>query len=391
MDLQFPFLSLFVLAVLVAMLGHFVKVPYAVALVITGLMVGWVDWFPEIKLIPHTLFSAMLPPLLFEAGINIHWSQLVKNARAIGLFAVFGTLITVGVVGGVVHLLLGMPLPVALLLGTIIAPTDPISVVAVFKRLGVQEGLSVIVEAESLFNDGIALVLFAVIQGVVQSGNFSLVQSIRDFFVSVGGGVCIGLLLGGVMSRVTSEFNDHLLEISLTLIVAYGSFLIAEAFHFSGVIAVVTASILVGSYGMKKGMSPTSQTAVYAFWEFAAFAINSILFLIIGLEVVRVPLSEKIWPIFIVSLVLLAGRAVSIYGLSMLLSYLDVLIPAAWRHLIVWSGLRGALSMAMVLGLDSSIPWHDTLLLLTFGVVFVSLLAQGLTIETLVRRLGVAK
>jgi CPA1 family monovalent cation:H+ antiporter len=379
------------LASVVAMLGRFVKIPYTVALVLTGLVVGYFGLLPGVYLEPQILFAIFLPPLLFEAGINIQFQPLQRQWKIIGVLAIIGTIISTMFIGYGMHFFLGLPILVALLFGAIISPTDPISVLALFKRLGVNERLSMIVEAESLFNDGIAVVLFGVIQSVLITSTFSLSQSIVMFIITVCGGAIIGVLVGAVASRITKEFDDHLLEITLTTVVAYGSYLAAESVHVSGVIAVVTASLVVGNYGLPQGMTPASRMAVLSFWEYAAFVINSMVFLLVGLEITVMPLADRFIVVLISSLIVLTGRAISVYSLSVLLSAVGQFIPSRWRHLLVWSGLRGALSMAMVLGLSTAVPERDILIPVIFGVVLCSLLGQGLTIEPLVSKLGLNK
>ncbi len=388
---SFSFFWLMLLASVVAMLGRFVKIPYTIALVLTGLVVGYFGLLPGLHLEPQILFAIFLPPLLFEAGINIHFRSLQRQWEIIGILAIFGTFISTILVGYGMHYFLGLPLIAALLFGAVISPTDPISVLSLFKRLGVSERLSIVVEAESLFNDGIAVVLFGVIQSVLISGVFSLSQSIFSFFVTVCGGAIVGLLVGSVASRVTKEFDDHLLEITLTTVAAYGSYLAAESVHVSGVIAVVAASLVVGNYGLPQGMTPASRMAVLSFWEYAAFAVNSMVFLLVGLEITVMPLADSLRSVFVATVVVLVARALSVYSLSALLSVAGKIIPKSWRHIMVWSGLRGALSMAMVLGINSAVPERDIFIPVIFGVVLFSLVGQGLTIEPLVDKLRLSR
>ncbi|MDR3599174.1 MAG: Na+/H+ antiporter [Desulfosporosinus sp.] len=385
------FFWLMLLASIVAMLGRFIKIPYTIALVLTGLVVGYSGLLPGVYLEPHILFAIFLPPLLFEAGINIHFRSLQRQWKIILVLAVLGTVISTLVVGYGMHYFLGLPIIIALLFGAVISPTDPISVMALFKRLGVNERLSMIVEAESLFNDGIAVVLFGVIESVMITSKFSLSQSIFAFFVTVCGGAVIGIILGTTASRLTQEFDDHLLEITLTTVVAYGSYLAAESAGVSGVIAVVAASLVMGNYGLPKGMTPASRMAVLSFWEYAAFAVNSMVFLLVGLEITSMPMVADLKAIIVAVGVVLIGRATSIYSLSALLSTFGQHIPVKWRHVLVWGGLRGALSMAMVLGISTDVSERELLVPLIFGVVLFSLVGQGLTIEPLVSKLGLSR
>ncbi|MDD3270301.1 MAG: Na+/H+ antiporter [Syntrophomonadaceae bacterium] len=385
------FFWMMVIASIVAGMARYIKVPYALALVITGLIVAPTHLLPQIHLEPHILFTIFLPPLLFESAINMRVALLRKNWLPISIYALGGTLLSTFVVGGLAAWLLDLPLIVGLVFGALISPTDPISVVAIFKQLGVGKRLSTIMEAESLFNDGIAIVLFTLLVDAAMGEEISLWYGIQSFILVVAGGAIIGAAIGAVASRITREFDDHLFEIMLTTIVAFGSFLSAETLHVSGVIAVVTAGLVMGSHGMQSGMSATSRLSVTSFWEYAAFAVNSIVFLLVGFEVTLVNISAGIPLILWACLVVLAGRAVAIYGLSPLINKLHGNLPVSWQHVLFWGGLRGAIPMALVLGLGQSFPERNQLVLLTFGVVLFSLLAQGLSIKTLLQRLGLGK
>ncbi len=383
------FFWLMLLATAVAMLGRFIRIPFTIALVLCGLGVGLLGLLPGIHLNPDLLFALFLPPILFDAGININFDLLKKQWFPIAVFAVLGTIIATFVVGGAVYYVVGLPWLAALLFGAIISPTDPISVLAIFKELGADEQLSNLIEAESLFNDGVAVVLFIIISGLLAGDNLNSLSAVFSFITTIGGGALIGLVIGGIASRITREYDDHLVEVMLTTVVAFGSYLAAEHFHVSGVFAVVAASIVVGNYGMTKGMSVISQVAVLSFWEYIAFAVNSAVFLLVGLEESYITLGLTGLLVFAAILAVLLGRVVSVYGLGGLLNLIDPQVPVSWRHVQVWSGLRGALSMAMVLGLDPALPYRSLLINMTFAVVLFSLVVQGLTIKPLLRRLGI--
>lgn len=385
------FFWLLLIATVVAMLGRRVKIPYALALVITGLVIGAPHLLPEAHLEPHLLFTVFLPPLLFESAIQIRLDPLRRNWAAIGIYALGGTVLSTFIVGGLAAWALRLPLPVALAFGALISTTDPISVVAVFKRLGVGKRLSLIVEAESLFNDGAAVVLFSVLLDLATGGTLSAAKAILQFLIVVVGGAAVGAGIGALASRVTREFDDHLLEIMLTTVVAFGSYLCAEAVHVSGVIAVVTAGLVVGNWGMQTGMSPTTRLAVSSFWEYAAFIVNSFVFLLLGIEVTVINLWTNIGSLALAVVIVLAGRAAAIYGLSPLVNRARGDISAAWQHVLFWGGLRGALSVALALGLGTQFPHREKLVVLTFGVVLFSLLGQGLTIGRLLKRLGLTE
>lgn len=384
------FIALVLLATIVAMLADRLRLPYALALVVCGLVVGTTGLLPQAHLDPATLFTLMLPPLLFDAAIQLNAGALRRDALPIATYALAGTLIVAGVVGTLGHVVLGLPLATALVFGALIAPTDPISVIAVLKRLGVGHRVALVVEAESLFNDGVAVVLFTVLVGVATGAAVTPAGVGIQFAAVLVGGTLVGGVIGWLAARATGYFDDHLLEVMLTTVVAFGAYLIAEVFHVSGVMAVVAAGLVVGNIGMRDGMSPRSRLAVHAFWEYAAFVVNSVVFLLIGFEAVAVRWWERPGLVIGGIVIVLLARAISVYGLAPVFRLAGSPVPLAWQHLLVWGGLRGALSMALVLGLPQTVPGRDAIVALTFGYVLFSLLVQGTTVGPLVRRLGLA-
>lgn len=385
------FFWLMLLATAVAMMGRFVRIPYTIALVLCGLGVGLLGLLPGIHLNPHLLFAIFMPPILFDAGINIDLTVLKKQKLPIAVLALAGTLIATLVVGGAVHYFSGLPWLAALLFGAIISPTDPISVLAIFKDLGTDENLSNLIESESVFNDGIAVVIFIIIQNMLSGSGITWDLALLAFLKTTLGGAMVGIIIGGIASRVTREYDDHLLEIMLTTVVAFGSYLAAEHFGISGVFAVLSAGLVVGNYGMPYGMNIVSRMGVISFWEYIAFAVNSAVFLLVGLEEASITAGLTILLVFLANASVLLGRAVSVYGLTFLLNLAGHHIPRSWRHVMVWSALRGALSMAMVLGLDPTFPQRAFLINMTFAVVLFSLVVQGLSIKPALRRLGLAR
>jgi CPA1 family monovalent cation:H+ antiporter len=381
------FVWLLLVASIVAMAAQRYRLPYALALVVTGLAIG-MPRLLEARLDPHTLFTLLLPPLLFEAAINLHAHELRRDWRPIGLYALVGTLVSTAIVGGAVSWLGGLPLPVALVFGALIAPTDPISVIAVMKRLGVSKRLGVIVEAESLFNDGVAVVVFVtLLQFALGEAAGPGAAALRFAWVMLGG-IGVGLMVGFGVSRATRPVDDHLVEIMLTTIAAYGAYVVAEAFGVSGVVAVVASGLVVGSYGMATSMTAENRLAVHSFWEYAAFVANSVVFLLIGLEAAHGAWWSQPGLVVLAVGSVLTARAISVYGLALPLRAMGAGLPVAWQHLLFWGGLRGALSMALALGLPMEFPHRETVVAMTFGYVLFSLLVQGLTVGGLIGRLG---
>lgn len=384
------FFWLVVIATMVAMVARYIRIPYALALVITGLIVAPFHVLPNVELEPHILFTVFLPPLLFESAINLRVKLLFESWKPVAAYAIAGTMISTFVVGFLVSWLLNLPLAVGMVFGALISPTDPISVIAIFKELGVGKRLSLIMESESLFNDGVAIVLFTILVNTVSGQEVSLLGGIQSFVTVVVGGTAIGAGIGLAASRLTREFDDHLFEIMLTTIVAFGAYLSAESLGVSGVIAVVAAGLVMGSYGMQSGMSPSTRLAVNSFWEYLAFAVNSIVFLLVGFEVTSINLTIGIEDVLFAVITVLIGRATAIYLLSPIINKLRGGIPFSWQHVLFWGGLRGAIPMALVLGLVPAFPMRSELLLITFGVVIFSLLVQGLSIKGLIKHLGLA-
>lgn len=383
------FFWMMLIAFVVAIVARRAKVPYPLALVVTGLLIGVPRLLPQAHLDPQLLLTAFLPPLLFEAAINLRIEPLKRDWAPIALYTFAGTILSTFVIGGLTAWGLGLPFSAALVFGALISTTDPISVIAVFGRLGANRRLRLILEAESLFNNDTAVVLFTVMMAAAARGHASSAGAIVQFIRLVAGGAAVGGIIGCVASRVHYELDDHLVEITLTTVVAFGSYLGAESLGTSGVMAVVVAGLVIGNYGMTSAMSPGTRLAVAAFWEYASFVVNPIVFLLIGIEVCYVHWSDKIGLTIGAIFAVLAGRAV-VYPLSWLINRAGWCVPRAWQHVLFWGGLRGALSMALVLGIGRQFPDRDALVAATFGVVLASLLVQGTTIGPLLRRLGLA-
>jgi CPA1 family monovalent cation:H+ antiporter len=396
---------LLLIALGVALLARWAKLPYTLGLVVVGLMIGIFHLLPGVVLTPDIVLFIFLPALLFEGAWNLEQRELLRNWLPIALLAGPGLGISVVIVGLILHLTVGLSWSVAFLLGAIISPTDPVAVIALLRRLGIATRLRVLIEGESLFNDGVAAALTQVLLGLTLAGaaagaaaphqNASAGQIAGEIALSLlqlmGGGIALGLVIGYLVSRLVRYVDDHLIETTITAVVAYGTYLLADVAHVSGILAVITAALLLGSYGRQTGMATHTQEAVDGVWDFAAYIANSLLFLLVGMEIVRFPLTDALAAIFwsVVSVVL--GRALMIYLLIPLYNLIarrliatrlgphiaPGLIPRRWRLLLLGTGLRGALSLALVLSLPLATPNRNELILIVYGVVLVTLLGQG--------------
>ncbi|MBZ0303095.1 MAG: Na+/H+ antiporter [Anaerolineae bacterium] len=389
-------IELLLIVSLVAIGVQYLRVPYTVALVGVGLLIGLAQPLVaeltgpiQLDLTPELILALFVPPLIFEAAFNLDVEQLRRNLPAVLLMAVPGVVVTMFIVGGIVAATTTLALPVALVFGALIAATDPVAVVAMFRSLGVPRRLAVLVEGESLLNDGTAIVIFNVVLAVAVTGQFSIGQSIMDFVRVVIGGLVIGLGLGAVIQAIIARVDNHLIETTLTTVLAFGAYLLAERFHFSGVLAVVAAGLLNGNLG-GQGMSPTTRIILDNFWEYVAFLANSLLFFLIGLELDAAALLEHGPSILVAIIAVLIARVLVVYVFSWMVNRSGEPIPMRWQHVLAWGGLRGAISLALVLSLPTALGGDRAVLTtLTFGVVLFTLFVQGTTIGPLLRWLGV--
>lgn len=396
MHTEIAFVILFAVATAVAVASRRLKIPYTVALVAAGLLLGAIHVMEPPHLTKEFLFAVILPGLIFEAAFHLEYKRFRENAIAINALAIPGVAAAIGLSAALLMIeveafeLVEVFAPTtALVFGALIAATDPIAVVALFRTLGVPKRLMVLVEGESLLNDGTAVVFFSTILAVATGQGLSTGGAVLGFVTVVGMGALVGALVGLVISHVTRRIDDPMIEITLTVIAAYGSFSVAEQFHYSGVIATVVAGMLCGNVGARSGMSPTTRISVQSFWDYVAFALNSIVFLLIGFEV-SVPSLLGYWkPILAAFVAVAIGRAIVVFAVSALLGRTRERLPWSWSLALTWAGLRGAISMVLVLGLAADFPNRELLVHMTFGVVVLSILVQGLSMNVLLTRLGI--
>jgi len=371
---------LLLIATLVGIAARRLRVPYTVGLVLVGTCLALFSQL-DISVQPELILGILVPPLIFEAAFHLPLRDLRQNVRPIISLATAGVLLTTFIVGGVVFLGTGLPLPYAIVFGAIISATDPVAVIALFRTIGVPKRLQVLVEGESLLNDGTAIVVYKLAITAAVAGTFSPAQGVSDFLVTAGLGLFIGLALGWMASLLIARIDDYLIETSITFVLAYGAYIVAESFHFSGVLAVVAAGLVCGNVG-PRGMSATTRIVVFNFWEFISFLANSFVFLLIGLVIDPPMLLANGQAILWGILAALLARALVVYGLL----YRAPSFPTRWKNILYWGGLRGAISLALALSLPAQLgAVRGQLQAMVFGAVIFTLLIQGTSMATLVR------
>lgn len=382
-------LELLLVALAVALVTRRTGRPYTIALVIWGLLLGIVGAIDPIGLSKELILAVFLPPLLFEGALQIRSELLRQRAGLVVLLAFAGTALTAVAVAAAARVLLGFEPLVALLLGAMVAPTDPVSVLASFRALRVRRDLSTIVEAESLLNDGVAVVLYVSLLAAIGGAAVTPESAALDFLFVVIGGTIVGGTLGLVAARLLARVDDHLIGVTGSIVVAYGAYLLAERVGVSGVLAVAAAGLVFGHQGLER-LSEGSWERIGSFWEVAVFLLNSMLFLLVGFELHLDRLAQELPGAILLIVVILASRAVVVGGLGLMADLRHRDLPRAWRPVIVWAGLRGAVPVALALGLPADLPDRAELVAIVFGVVLVSLLGQGLTMPLVLRRAGLS-
>jgi monovalent cation:H+ antiporter, CPA1 family len=381
-----PIGLLLMVACLIAMLSRRLGQPYIVGLVVAGFLIALLPNSPDLPLSRELIFNIFLPPLVFEAALQLDWRRFRHELPLTLTLAFLGVAIAAIVVGGGMHWLAGWSWIGAALFGVLIAATDPVSVIASFREIGCLPRVSMVVEAESLLNDGVAAVGFAVVSAIAIGSSPGAASVIPSFLWTLGGGTMIGLAVSAAILLVVGRTEDPLVEITLTTVAAYGSFLIAEQFHASGIISALAAGLLTGSFG-SRFLSDQGRDRVRWAWEYFAFLANSFVFILIGMSVANQPLHRlgSVAPIAI--LLVLAGRATSIYPLSALFIRSRWRLKASFQHTLFWGGLRGALALALALAVPPTVPERSAIILTAFVVVAFSILVQGLTMPWLIKRL----
>jgi CPA1 family monovalent cation:H+ antiporter len=297
-------------------------------------------------------------------------------------------LLSAAVTAAGMHALAGWAWSAAALFGVLIAATDPVSVIATFKEAGIHGRLRLLVEAESLLNDGTAAVLFAVTLAVAQGGAVSGAGVVSALATTILGGLACGAAVAAGVLLLAGRTEDHLVEITFTTVAAYGSFFLAEQLHVSGVLATLTTGLLVGNVGSLGAISDKGREAVAAFWEYVAFAVNSLVFLLIGIRLAHHSFARELGALAAGIGLVTVGRALAVYACCAPFARSPRRVAPAHQHVLFWGGLRGALALALALSLPAATPDRAAIITVAFAVVAFSLIVQGLTITPLLRRLG---
>jgi CPA1 family monovalent cation:H+ antiporter len=380
-------------AALAALVVARLRIPYSVTLVVLGLVAGALLPRGTIEVTPEVVLLVLVPGLVFEAALRLDLEHLRRTFGWIVLLAAPGVVISALIVALVLRAATGLPFELGLVVGAMVAATDPVAVIATFRRLGVPPRLATLVEGESLANDGTALVLFSAAVAAISGGG-----SVSDVAVTIGVAVVtsvgIGIGAGWLASRLMALIEDLAIELTISIAAAYGTYLLADGLEQSGIIATVVAGIVIGTYGRSVGLSPRALEALDVVWELIAFLLTAFAFLLVGLAIsVGDLVAGAPWILWGLVGVLVA-RVVVVYGL---LGGIAQLIgerahwpkpPIGWLHVVFWAGLRGAVAVAMALSLPADFPQRALLQQITFGVVLFTLFAQGTTAELVVARTG---
>jgi Na+/H+ antiporter len=380
-DFEFVILLLAAATVLIR-LAESIAVPYPIVLVLGGFALGFVPGLPEFELDPEAVFVIFLPPLLHAVAWSSSPRELRAELRPLAMLSIGLVLVTMCAVAVVAHAIVpGMSWEAAFVLGAIVGPTDPVAAIATFSRIGVPPRVRLLVEGEAMINDGTALVAYRVALVAAVEGTFSFGDALLDFVGSAAGGVAVGLAIGWLGTQVIRRQSDVSLSIFVTVIVAYSSYIVAEDVELSGVLAAVSSGIYSG-WNAHSSMDAGTRLSATAFWSVMVFSLEAILFVLLGLQV----------PILVdeVDVAELALQALAVALTVVAVRMLWAVIPGGAlgegrreRVAIGWAGMRGAISLAAALAVPVEVDERPEILLLTFGVIFVTLLGQGLTLPPL--------
>jgi len=378
---------LLLIAAVVALVTRRFRLPYAAGLVATGMGLAFLPVMPQITLTRDLLFTALLPPLVFEAAYRIPWKSLRRDLGVIVFLATAGLLFSAAATALGMHYLRNWTWLSCCAFGVLIAATDPVSVIAIFRDAGARGRLLLLVEAESLLNDGTAAVAFGIVVAFATGTGISPFSVLRLLATTIGGGMLCGGLVAALTLLLAGRTEDHLVEITMTTVAAYGSFLLADSLNLSGVLAALTAGLVMGNRA-EGTISARGREAVLAFWDYAAFVANSLIFLLIGLRTANSQMLMFRVSSAVAIILVTLGRALAIYPSCAFFFRSQQRVPMRHQHVLFWGGLRGALALALALALPSELPQRDEVIAVSFAVVAFSVLVQGLTVKPLLHGLS---
>ena len=379
---------LLLVAAIVAMVARLLKIPYTIGLVVAGIVLTFFPIATTVTLSKELIFTIFLPALVFEAALYIRWKELRQDLLVVVTLATVGVLVSAGIAAAAMHYVANWEWQVALVFGILIAATDPVSVIATFKETGVEGRLRLLVEAESLFNDSTAAVGFGIAVTLAMGQPISAGETVSLLITSIGGGILCGIAVAGSLLLLAGRTDDRLVEITFTTAIAYGSFLLAEHLHCSGVLATMTAGLMVGNLGSLGPISDKGRESVESFWEYIAFVANSLIFLLIGIQESRENFGYLLVPIGVAIVTVIIGRALAVYPLCALFARSRLRVKLTHQHALFWGGLRGALGLALALGLPLEMPHRSEIITVTFAVVAFSVFVQGLTMKPMLNAIG---
>ncbi len=396
MPYEIAILILFLIASLAAIAVRKIHLPYTVALVAIGLVLGNIGLLHPPKLTQEVLFAFFLPGLVFEAAVHLDSRAMWRDIWGISALVIPGvilsTLISAWVLvyaGEISSHIPAVTWPVALLFGAAVAATDPVAVVAIFKQLGAPKRLRLLIESESLLNDGTGIVIFAIVLSFINHEVSTAGEITLEFFKVAGLGALVGLLIGLAVSWMIEDLDDAMVVISMSVIAAYGSFLVADQLRLSGVISTVATGLILQNRILSRTIYPSVRLSVEEFWEFMAFALNSLIFLLMGFAV-KLSMLLDLWVLILTAyLAMLLARFLVVSTVWGSLYPSRYRFPFSWAVIMSWGGLRGALSMVLALSIPDSLPYKDVVVTMVFGVVLLSIFIQGLSIAPLATWLGV--
>jgi monovalent cation:H+ antiporter, CPA1 family len=373
--------ELLIVGILVALAIRQLSFAYTVALVLVGLAMALPQSF-EVELRYDLILALSIPSLVFDAARRINLGDLRQDLIRVLVLALPGVILTTLIAAGTLAFFTPLTLPAALVFGALISTTDPFAVGPLLRNFGVPKRLAVLVNGESLLNNGIAIIVFNLAVTTVLTGQFHLLNNLGEFIRVFAGGVAVGLVLGWSISKLVAWGNDNLMEVVLTTLLPFVSYLLAERLQVSGVLAVIIAGLINGTL---RAESTSSRP-----WEFLAFVANSLIFLLMGLQISLPALFGASQAVLWAIVAVILARALVLYGLNGLLQRSADLIPTNWLHVWNWGGLRGAIGMALVLSLPPEFTEYGELLkIMVFGVVLFTVLIQSTTLRALLRWFGV--